>query len=116
MVLGGLGALLLAAFLARAYSEWVRARYAPALAAGTIDVNAAGSGLLEQLPGVGPTLAGRIVAERESGGPFSSLDDLSERVAGVGPALEIALQGRVSFGSQGTPDGPDDGESADRHR
>jgi hypothetical protein len=116
VVLGGLGALVLAAFLARAYSETVRARYAPALAAGAIDEAAAGVDLLEQLPGIGPTLAGRIVAERESSGPFASLEELSERVSGLGPALEVALQGRVSFGSQGSPDGPDDGESADRNR
>jgi hypothetical protein len=41
---------------------------------------------LTVLPGVGPVLAGRIVAERESGGTFVDADDL-QRVKGIGPRL-----------------------------
>lgn len=51
---------------------------------------------LSQLPGIGETLARRIVASREHDGPFRTIDDL-RRVPGVGshtlsqirPYLEI---------------------------
>lgn len=48
-----------------------------------MDVNRASGAELELLPGIGPTLAERIVMERERGGPFSSMSDL-ERVRGIG--------------------------------
>ncbi|MFN5741689.1 MAG: ComEA family DNA-binding protein, partial [Planctomyces sp.] len=38
-----------------------------------------------QLEGVGPSLASRIVADREVHGPFATIDDL-QRVPGIGPA------------------------------
>ena len=50
----------------------------------TIDVDRAGAGELARLPGVGPALARRIVAEREHGGPFGGTPCLDARVAGVG--------------------------------
>lgn len=50
-----------------------------------IDVNAADTRRLEELPGVGPATAAAIVADREASGPFASVDDL-ERVRGIGPA------------------------------
>ena len=37
-----------------------------------------------QLEGIGETLAHRIVADRETSGPFSSIEDI-ERVKGIGP-------------------------------
>jgi competence protein ComEA len=51
-----------------------------------LDLNAADSAALEELPGIGPVLAGRIVADREANGPFASVEDLG-RVPGVGPAI-----------------------------
>lgn len=51
-----------------------------------LDVNRASAAALEALPGVGPALAGRIVASRDADGPFRDADDLL-RVNGVGPAL-----------------------------
>lgn len=38
---------------------------------------------LELLPNIGPTLARRIVDDREANGPFSDVDDL-DRVRGIG--------------------------------
>ncbi len=61
-----------------------------------VDVNRADAGTLEMLPEVGPTLAGRIVAERESGGWFTGSADL-ERVRGIGPVTSARLSAYVSF-------------------
>ncbi len=53
-----------------------------------LDLNAATPAALDQLPGVGPVLAGRIVAWRAAHGRFTSVDELGE-VEGIGPkALE----------------------------
>ncbi len=52
-----------------------------------VDVNRASLEELEQIKGVGPAIAQRIVAERKSGGNFKNLDDLQARVSGVGPQL-----------------------------
>lgn len=51
-----------------------------------IDPNTATATELERLPRVGPGLAAKIVARRESAGPFRTLADL-DSVPGVGPAL-----------------------------
>lgn len=59
---------------------------------GLVNLNQADASELEALPGVGPVLAERIVADREANGPFASLDDLS-RVPGVGDAIVGALEG-----------------------
>lgn len=59
---------------------------------GLINLNSADASQLEQLPGVGPVLAERIVADRDANGPFATLDDLS-RVPGVGDAIVGALEG-----------------------
>jgi len=59
---------------------------------GLVNLNSADATELEQLPGVGPVLAERIVADRDAKGSFTSLDDLS-RVPGVGDAIVGALEG-----------------------
>jgi competence ComEA-like helix-hairpin-helix protein len=48
------------------------------------DINSAPAAELALLPGIGPQLAARIVAQRQSQGPFTSADDLL-RVHGIGP-------------------------------
>jgi len=48
-----------------------------------IELNTATAADLEAIPGIGPTLAGRIVQYREEHGPFGSLDELEE-VRGIG--------------------------------
>lgn len=60
---------------------------APAL----VDVNRATARELEALPGIGPALAGRIVASREEEGPFRTVEDL-QRVRGIGPATVERLR------------------------
>ena len=49
-----------------------------------VDINAADWPELIQLPGVGQTLAQRIVESRQAAGPFTDHDDL-RRVRGIGP-------------------------------
>jgi len=51
-----------------------------------LDLNRAPASELTALPGIGPTLAGRIVANRRANGPFDSLDDLA-RVKWIGPSV-----------------------------
>jgi competence protein ComEA len=56
-----------------------------------VDVNRATAAELERLPGIGPALAQRIAAYRDSAGPFATVEQL-ERVRGIGPAL----RGRIA--------------------
>ena len=58
-----------------------------------VDLNAADAAALDALPGIGPVLAGRIVAHREDG-PFTSVDELAD-VAGIGPTLLDRLRDLV---------------------
>lgn len=57
---------------------------------GRININTATASQLEDLPGVGPVLAGRIVAYREQHGQFATVDALKS-VTGVGPAIVAGL-------------------------
>jgi competence ComEA-like helix-hairpin-helix protein len=60
-----------------------------------IDVNVASAADFERLPGVGPSLAARIVEVRARDGPFASVDDL-RRVRGVGGATLERLRPRLA--------------------
>jgi competence ComEA-like helix-hairpin-helix protein len=62
-----------------------------------VDVERAGADELSRLPGIGPALAKRIVADRQSHGVFSSIEGL-HRVRGLGPALLGRLAPHLSFG------------------
>ena len=59
--------------------------------AGPIDLNTADVAALETLPGIGPTLGGRIVAWREENGRFTSVDDLLA-VPGIGEKLLAGMR------------------------
>ncbi len=65
-----------------------------AVAGGTgfVDLNTADAAALDTLPGIGPSTAQKIIAEREANGPFASLEDLT-RVSGIGPKKLEQLQG-----------------------
>lgn len=56
------------------------------LPAWRVDLDHAGVDELAALPGVGPSLAAAIVADRQAKGPFKTLTEL-DRVRGVGPAI-----------------------------
>ena len=62
----------------------VRPRGGPAPPSRPLNINAAGAEALQALPGIGPALAARIVADREARGPFRTPEDLL-RVPGIGP-------------------------------
>ncbi len=72
------------------------ARSHKALPAAPIDLNAAGAAELERLPGIGASLAERIVAFREVNGRFARLDDLLD-VAGMNERKLDALAAYVSL-------------------
>ncbi len=63
--------------------------------AGPLDLNRATAVELEKLPGIGPTLAARIVAWREAHGPFQSVEDLL-LVPGIGPKTLEGLRDKVT--------------------
>jgi competence protein ComEA len=62
--------------------------------AGPIDLNAATAADLDALPGVGPSTAEAILAERERRGGFRAVEDLLE-VRGIGDAKLAALRDLV---------------------
>lgn len=64
-----------------------------------LDLNKAGPRELDALPGIGPTLARRIVEFREQYGPYRRVDDLLE-VPGIGPALLQRIRDRVTVGPE----------------
>lgn len=68
----------------------------------TVDVDAASAQELEALPRIGPALARRIVANRDSLGAFGSIDKL-RRVKGIGPASLDRLAPLVTFSGRASP-------------
>jgi competence protein ComEA len=62
-----------------------------------VDVNTADAQTLETLPGVGPSIAQKIVAGR----PYNSLQDL-EKVKGLSAAKVEAMKNQVAFGPGAT--------------
>lgn len=66
---------------------------------GIVDMDHATAEEIEQLPRIGLATARRIVANRDSLGPFGSLEGL-RRVKGMGPASLTRLAPFVSFGGR----------------
>ena len=68
----------------------------PAKAAGPVDLDVASAKEIESLKYIGPALAKRIVADRDSLGPFGSIEGL-KRVKGVGSSMVEKLRSTVTF-------------------
>ncbi|MET4638021.1 phospholipase D-like domain-containing protein [Mycetocola sp. 2940] len=62
-----------------------------------VAINNATAAQLNGLPGIGPALAARIVASRGVAGPFSSAEELDQRVEGLGPIGVEDLTHVVSY-------------------
>ena len=67
----------------------------PGTAPGPINLNTATASQLEELPGIGPALAARILAWRDEHGRFTSVEELQE-VSGIGPATLAELAGLIT--------------------
>jgi competence protein ComEA len=77
-------------------SESSGAVYEGALSSTLISLNQASSSQLEDLPGVGPALAGRIVDWRTANGGFKAKEDLLN-VAGIGDKLFASVKDLVTL-------------------
>jgi competence protein ComEA len=67
----------------------------PSNGGGLIDLNLATVADLETLPGIGPTLAAAIIAERDRRGGFTSVDDLRS-VRGIGESRFAQIRDLVT--------------------
>ncbi|NBS62448.1 MAG: helix-hairpin-helix domain-containing protein, partial [Microbacteriaceae bacterium] len=61
-----------------------------------ISLNSSSASQLEDLPGVGPALAGRIVDWREANGGYKAKEDLLN-VAGIGDKLFASIKDLVTL-------------------
>jgi competence ComEA-like helix-hairpin-helix protein len=67
-----------------------------AIEIGKININNADVGQLQLLPGIGPVLAQRIIAYRDSIGAFNDLNDLL-MVKGIGQRKLLRMQEYIEF-------------------
>ena len=72
-----------------------------------LDLDVATAAQIDSLPGVTPTMARHIVADRMSHGPFTSLDGL-RRVFGAGPRFIQRIDTLVTFSGVVRPATPSD--------
>jgi competence protein ComEA len=61
-----------------------------------VSINSATAQELESLPGIGPALAGRIIALRAQRGGFRSIEELDD-VKGIGPATLAKFRGYLKL-------------------
>jgi len=71
-------------------------RKAPQVRPGPVDMDVASAEEIESLRHIGPSLARRIIADRDSFGPFGSKEGLL-RVKGIGPSMVGKLDSAVTF-------------------
>jgi competence protein ComEA len=76
----------------RASMAMIAAGFVAATPSQALDVNTASAGQLESLRGIGPRTAKMIVHERARAGAFESMEDLSDRVRGLGERRVRALR------------------------
>jgi len=87
-----------------------RAKKPEVIVPAIIDLDIATAEQIETLRGIGPALARRIVADRDSLGPFGSLDGF-QRVKGIGPRLAARLDSSVTFSLLPRPSSTESGSS-----
>ncbi len=64
---------------------------------GKVNINTASEQELEALPGIGPSLAGKIVAYRTANGPFQAIEDIM-RVPGIKEGIFSKLRDHITVG------------------
>jgi competence protein ComEA len=70
-----------------------------------LDPDRADVAQLTRLPGIGPRLAARIVADRDARGPFRAPEALL-RVPGIGPRTLERIRGYLRFEPAGERESP----------
>ena len=80
-----------------AHLDSIRRQARPLGPAERIDVDRASAAELSRLPGVGPAMANRIFADRQSHGAFGTMSGL-RRVPGMGTVTLARLAPHLSFG------------------
>ncbi|MGD2156038.1 MAG: helix-hairpin-helix domain-containing protein [Anaerolineales bacterium] len=60
-----------------------------------IDINTASQSELEELSGIGPVIAQRIIDYRETSGPFESIEDI-QKVSGIGPVTFEKIKNQIT--------------------
>jgi competence protein ComEA len=65
--------------------------------AALVDINTASAADLDGLPGIGQSIAQRIVEYRTANGPFQAIEDL-RKVKGIGPALFAKITPLIAVG------------------
>ena len=65
-----------------------------------VNINTAGIQELDTLPGIGESLARRIIAYREANGPFESVEEIME-VSGIGEVKFAELEDQITVDDEG---------------
>ena len=84
LVLVGFLSLTLGLLAFRGYGAWLGLRPVETARPALVNLNRAERADLEQVPGIGPSLAKEITSNREKHGPFRTVEEL-RRVKGMGP-------------------------------
>jgi competence protein ComEA len=65
---------------------------------GPLNINTATQEQFELLPGIGPSIAARIITYREENGPFAQIEDIMN-VSGIGEAIFEEIRDQITVGS-----------------
>lgn len=77
------------------------------LACAQVDANRADAAALENVRGIGPATAQRIVKEREDHGPYRDWGEFARRVKGIGEKRAASLSGSgLTIDGQALPNAP----------
>ena len=95
--------LLISALLVSAALPLAAAKKKPPLH--PINLNTASASELQQVPGIGPSTAAKILKMRKSYGPFKSVDDL-RAIKGIGPKRMDKMRKYLTVGKAPAPKHP----------